>query len=959
MRNTLTMVSIMLVLILAAFSFAADAGSNVQAQNARTSQFEAAHPSTVVPASGKVLVNLRQDSLIWVENYETGAPGWYSVDETNPGEFWHQDSWMAYGGSGLSWWMADPALGTDGGYLSSWYQVLDSPDFTLTGSPTLTFVHRLNVENPAGASSPYDGWDGVNVRISTDGGTTWTVLTNPTPAYTANSLYSFGNEWGEGPDVPGWAGAITSWTPVTFDLSAYSGQTVRIRFAFASDGAYDTNDNPAMFGWQVDDIVVADGATVIYSNDGTQSDMTAANGAPVGGDYWHIASDPAAPSPPNYADANDPETGSYHPNQIASYISPYFWLPDTIDEAYFDFMLQGSYADNDAFPAVDYFGAYIQVKGENVWRYISNITMDPNGSNYVYSSAPDVWASFSGSYSTGLVDLSTLLGDSIRVKFTWESDEDTPQGTALQVDDVVVWTPTAELPPPTNLAANPGDGVVDLMWDEMNATSGDHVYMVHDDGSFENSIGLTSGTGDVGTMFDIPSAATQIDTIWVYGAPGNTGTAATLKVWEVGTTGLINPNPTYTKSVTITQDQWNVFDVSADNWMVNGSFVAGIEIGTTIRVPLDETTIPSQYSYSNLGGWSTWQAVAAANSLPDGEWGIRAAYTYQETTSFTYNVYRKLELDPNFGSPIATNLPTADYTDTGVTNGESYCYAVTANYPGEGESGLSEEVCGVVPQSITVYELAYDDGVAESYYGAGLGNYIAVKFDVVGWPQDVVRVKVFFQQGPGAAQVKLWDDDGANGLPGTELASVNLANVETGWNNVDISGVTIDGGDFYAGVRFAPTTPNLGIDETAPIDDMSYIKVGSDDWATFTSLGLNYDVMIRAELDSANVVGIENENNTVINNFELLQNYPNPFNPNTNIAFAVPNDMVGEKVVLKVYDVLGREVATLLNGVLQPGVTRVQWNGKNDAGKDATSGIYFYTIKAGDKVQSRKMMLMK
>ena len=157
-----------------------------------------------------IIFSLRSDSLKWIEDFETGAPGWFTIDETSPGVFFHLSDWNAYGGSGQSWWMADETLGNDGGYLDSWYQVLDSDPIDLTGTtaPTLTFYQRYKVEDPGGATAPYNGWDGMNVRISTDGGTVWTVLQNPTPAYTATSLYSFGFEHGEGPDVPGFAGEL-------------------------------------------------------------------------------------------------------------------------------------------------------------------------------------------------------------------------------------------------------------------------------------------------------------------------------------------------------------------------------------------------------------------------------------------------------------------------------------------------------------------------------------------------------------------------------------------------------------------------------------------------------------------------------------------------------------------------------------------------------------------------------
>ncbi|GAB4335520.1 MAG: hypothetical protein Kow0037_15520 [Calditrichia bacterium] len=918
-------------------------------------QFEAAVASSPNPQN--IVYSLRGDSSLWLEDFENGAPGWFSVDETLAPAYWHQDSWNAYGGSGLSWWMADTTNGFNG-YLSHWYQVMDTPDITLSGSPVLTFYHRLKCEDPAGATPPYDGWDGVNVRISTDGGATWTVLQNPTPAYTATSLYSFGFEFGEGPNVPGWAGDLSTWTQVTVDLSAYSGQTVRIRFAFASDPAYDTSSDPTMFGWQVDEIKVADGTNVLYYNDGSQTDVTVASNAPVGGDYWHIATDPGAPSPTHIADATDPSTGTYHENMIDSYISPYFWLPDTLNEMYLDFYMSGTFTDPDQWPNVDYFGAYVQVKGEDVWRYVSNITMDPNGSNYVYSSAPDFFALFSESYSVGLVDLMPLAGDSIRVKFTFFSDDDTPQGTALRVDDVIVWSPDlSPTPPPApqNLQATAGDGFVDLVWDDLNVAGSQK--FIYDDGTFENAIHLNSGTADAGVYFN-SVAASAIDTIWVYGYSAITTNTTTLKIWEA-LGGVINATPAYTKTINIQPNVWNAIDLTGDNWTVAGDFVAGIEINVDMWIALDQNTIPSAHSWVNLGGWQTWQAVAAANGLPDGEWGVRAKVSYAGATNITYNVYRRLEVDPTYTAPIATGLTTAAYHDATVTNGETYCYVVTGVYPGQGESNYSNEVCGITPQAATVYELGYDDGSAESNYNPGAGNYIAVKFDPQHYPQDLIKLRYYFDNGPGTSQFIVFDDDGANGMPGTALATINVNNITAGWNDVELSApITITEGAFYVGLRFTPSAINLGIDDTPPIDNMSYLRIGATGtWENFSTLGLG-DAMIRCLLDSANV-GIKDIDPQMITDFQLLQNYPNPFNPNTQISFLVPASMTGERVTLKVFDILGREVTTLVNGNLTPGLHQVEWNGTNSAGQAVTSGIYFYTIKAGEKIQTRKMMLMK
>jgi hypothetical protein len=85
--------------------------------------------------------------------------------------------------------------------------------------------------------------------------------------------------------------------------------------------------------------------------------------------------------------------------------------------------------------------------------------------------------------------------------------------------------------------------------------------------------------------------------------------------------------------------------------------------------------------------------------------------------------------------------------------------------------------------------------------------------------------------------------------------------------------------------------------------------------------------------------------------FILNQNYPNPFNPTTNFEFRIANR---ELVTLQVFDVLGREISTLVNEVRPAGVYTVRWDASS-----LPSGVYYYRIQAGAFVDSKKMVLMK
>jgi len=100
------------------------------------------------------------------------------------------------------------------------------------------------------------------------------------------------------------------------------------------------------------------------------------------------------------------------------------------------------------------------------------------------------------------------------------------------------------------------------------------------------------------------------------------------------------------------------------------------------------------------------------------------------------------------------------------------------------------------------------------------------------------------------------------------------------------------------------------------------------------------------------------------NVFSLEQNYPNPFNPSTKIKYAVPIVIANEVkqsqlITFKVYDVLGNEVATLVNEEQAPGVYEVEFSVAQVSRPEITSGVYFYQLKAGTFIETKKMSLIK
>jgi len=98
-------------------------------------------------------------------------------------------------------------------------------------------------------------------------------------------------------------------------------------------------------------------------------------------------------------------------------------------------------------------------------------------------------------------------------------------------------------------------------------------------------------------------------------------------------------------------------------------------------------------------------------------------------------------------------------------------------------------------------------------------------------------------------------------------------------------------------------------------------------------------------------IGINNLSNEIPKKYVLEQNYPNPFNPATNVKFSICNTQF---VTLKIHDMLGREVANLVNEQLAPGTYEVDWNASQFPG-----GIYFYTLTAGDYMETKRMTMIK
>ncbi|TDI83541.1 MAG: T9SS type A sorting domain-containing protein, partial [Caldithrix sp.] len=178
----------------------------------------------------------------------------------------------------------------------------------------------------------------------------------------------------------------------------------------------------------------------------------------------------------------------------------------------------------------------------------------------------------------------------------------------------------------------------------------------------------------------------------------------------------------------------------------------------------------------------------------------------------------------------------------------------------------------------------------------------------------------------------------------------------------------------FDGVEISWTTSreidNLGFDILrSRFEDGTYTKItnelvpaDSEGKYLFTDQDIQVGIRYYYKLEDVNLNGVRTEHGpisvevTAPESFELSQNYPNPFNPETKIRYQLPNS---GKVMVIIFDILGREVKSLVNEKLEAGFHEITWNGRNNSGRRVSSGVYYYQIRSGEFKETKKMILMK
>ena len=237
-------------------------------------------------------------------------------------------------------------------------------------------------------------------------------------------------------------------------------------------------------------------------------------------------------------------------------------------------------------------------------------------------------------------------------------------------------------------------------------------------------------------------------------------------------------------------------------------------------------------------------------------------------------------------------------------------------------------------------------GVPHYDWGTGTGPYT---FQIIISPNGSTVFNYMDMQAPlNESTIGIQNGDGSIGLQTVYnqdyMHNEMTIRITSGWLSADpTSGTIAPAGNFNASIIFDASTLTEGVyNGTLTVTGTdTYHQVGQ------VSIPVTFHVT---------PLGVDDPISALPTEFGLSQNYPNPFNPTTEIEFALPTRA---HVSLDIYNVMGQRVRALVNSNMEAGYKSILWNGADDGGNSVASGTYFYVLKAGDKVFTKKMTMLK
>jgi|GEM_PF-226243 len=818
----------------------------------------------------------------------------FNFEEDN-GEFSGDNDWQ-YGEP-----TTDPTGAYSGTY--AWSTILNS-NYTVGPLESALISPEVDLSNydaPAlGFWTWYDiesGFDGGNIKISTDGGSTWELLT-PNEGYDDDALStSFSNPLGGEPAFTGESGG---WVLKTFDLSAYADATAIFKFDFGSDSSV---DNP---GWTIDDVMFYSNAEMYvngmaYSQykkqvEGQFSKPTTATGQRLNKQSGAGLSNEtqAAPASPMYRDIQSLAGYKIYratlPNVEVSESTLIATLGDTTmyddwgdgtgmsnGTTYYyvvvaDYGVDGtSSASNEASatpvnaPPLAPSGLTAHVDGMTVsltWNGSPSYDMN----HYVVYRTSGT----SGDYSDVGTTEDTTYSDELPVDGAYRYrvmtvDND---GAPSEMSSPSSFMMVGNVPPLVS-AESGHDNMVPV--EVRPWTPGTEVELTYDDNSAETGIG--SGQLPI-------SMAVKM-------TPNGVGEVKNLKYYWANQTGSQQP---------VVPMVW------ADNEGAPGDVLyEGPEF------------TPDQSNY--------WQTLPVTNVSFDTVFWVGLAY---QTTGGSYlgldqngtEYLRSYIQNPNDNSWVEIGVVDPDFAGNLMIRStilvipedkDALSQPILAYNPVYREVGPSKQRYQLLSNSNNSVAREIDWNATQSYE-VDSPHSILTDYSKVAETMDITDFQIYRRA----------ESQSDFSLVTTIPASQNL------YNDQPVSGQTTY--YYYAKAVYAPGNPE---NISPPSDTISATPSG--------------------------VVGTEDAVE-LPTTFAMAQNYPNPFNPTTSIKYQLPEM---SKVRIVIFNMLGQQVRTLVNTEQQAGYYEQVWDGLNSRGQQVSSGVYFYSIQAGKYQKTRKMILLR
>ncbi len=835
----------------------------------------------------------------------------------------HLSDWNAYGGIGESWWVGDPTLGNEGGYENSWYEIIDTDTITLTGTnPKLTFYHRFAVE-PIYSWGEYDGFDGINVRISSDGGQTWQVLLDPTPAYTCSSLVAFSIYEDMETGIPGWAGNLINWTPVTFDLSSFTGQVVQIRFAFASDYSLSSVEVPELFGWQIDDIVVSTDQDTLFFNNGVDSGLTFDNitrevtyiegnyrlreSGSGGGIFTYNSMEHW-----NYATSVDfvDEDSSFTDPEDAPGVQTHWGLESTYDY----YLIQHgrhSYDDSDG----------------RLIGYVNQIFFRPDGTPYPNNAMWTGSALLFGAGDSTNFDPFTSL-DVVGHEFTHGVTQYSAeliyenQPGALNESFSDIFGAAVEF--------YKEGSVADWLMGEDFCPQGWAIRSLENPNFLENPD--TYG-GDYWVPYE-PEPTWEND---FGGVHTNCGVQ---NYWFYllceGGSGINDDHQEFSVTGIGIEDAEQIAYRNLSAYLMPTSGFAEARLGA-INAAIDLFGNRSLQVQSVVDAWNAvgvyypFVGPYAQNCILNEIYQTPGVDTLKLVSEIINPENHNVQVFSIIESFDHNYLDSLEMLDDGLHNDGS---------AGDGKFGsiwpvLPDERSYHVHLTIESLDSGYYNIMRDIVQFTTIGPVVFEEMDfnpladTTYNPGNLIAFRMWLKN---TGSIATATDIHAEISSPTPLITIPARNSSFGFNNMDPDMRSLSYG-YYS----------FTISETITRDTLIYLPltIYSEDYPLWYD-SLEVAVWINALDDVKSVVP---------DVYALQQNHPNPFNPVTKINYQLP---IISEVDLSIYNLLGQKIASLVNERQQAGFHQVEW--------DATgfsSGIYYYRLEAGKFIQTRKMIYLK